>query len=247
MLFGVLNGIDENEWNPATDMHLPANYSASDLAGKERCKAELLLEAGLPYAREALTFGLVSRLVWQKGIDLCMSVLPELLARKPVRLVVLGTGEPTYEDFFKQMMRRFPRQVAYLPKFSERMAHRIEAGADAFLMPSRYEPCGLNQMYSLSYGTMPLVHRTGGLADSVWPFDARTGKGTGVVFDHFDDAGFAWALRRTLELWGTGAGASRAAWTRMQQETLAVVNPAVAASHGISACPISRAPCSTRP
>ncbi|MFO0667566.1 MAG: glycogen/starch synthase [Polyangiaceae bacterium] len=217
VLFGVLNGIDETEWNPATDTHLPANFSADDLSGKELCKASLLASAGLPYARETLTFGLVSRLVWQKGIDLCVSVLPRLLRQTKVNLVVLGTGEPRYEDFFRRLARSFPRQVVYQSAFSERLAHRIEAGADAFLMPSRYEPCGLNQMYSLCYGTPPIVHRTGGLADSVWPFDVQTGKGTGVVFDHWDDEGFSWALRRALELWGTGAGRDRARWQRMQQ------------------------------
>lgn len=217
VVFGVLNGIDETEWNPATDHHLPANFSADDLTGKELCKAALLKAAGLPYARETLVFGLVSRLVWQKGIDLCVSVLPKLLRQTKAQLVVLGTGEPKYETFFHDLMRAFPRQVAYQSKFSEPLAHRIEAGVDAFLMPSRYEPCGLNQMYSLCYGTPPVVHKTGGLADSVWSYDGRTGKGTGVVFENFDEAGFSWALRRTLELWGRGAGADRAHWIRMQQ------------------------------
>ena len=216
VLFGILNGIDETEWNPATDAYLPAHFSADDLSGKEECKAALLTSAGLPYARDVLTFGLVSRLVWQKGIDLCVSVLPRLLRQKRVQLVVLGKGEPKYEEFFQKLSRAFPRQVGYQAAFSERLAHRIEAGTDAFLMPSRYEPCGLNQMYSLCYGTPPIVHRTGGLADSVRSFDANSGRGTGVVFDNFDDTGFAWALGRALELWGTGRGADRRRWERMQ-------------------------------
>jgi starch synthase len=215
VLFGILNGIDEGEWNPETDLRIAARYSVDDLAGKERCKADLVTSAGLPYREEIPVVGVVSRLVWQKGFDLCMSVLPAMLARRAFQLVVLGTGEPRYEEFFRALARTFPRQVAYQPSFSENLAHRIEAGADAFLMPSRYEPCGLNQMYSLRYGTVPIVHRTGGLADTVWSFDG--GGGTGFVFEHFDEAGLAWALGRALDVWGTGTGSDRERWRRLQR------------------------------
>ncbi len=204
VLFGVLNGIDEAEWSPDRDAKIPHAYSVDDLDGKERNKQALLASAGLPYAREVPVMGIVSRLAWQKGFDLCFDVLPPLFARHPVQLVVLGTGEPKYEDFFSALARRFPRQVAYLSKFSEPVAHLIEAGSDMFLMPSRYEPCGLNQMYSLRYGTLPIVHRTGGLADTVT-------HGNGFPFDHFDEHGLRWALSRALSTWG------KPEWRKMQE------------------------------
>ncbi len=221
VLFGILNGIDESEWSPEVDRHLSHRYSASDLGGKELCKRALLEEAGLPYVHEVPVIGIVSRLAWQKGFDLCVKVLPAMLARRAVQLVVLGTGEPKYEAFFAGLAKRFPRQVVYKSAFSEPVAHRIEAGADMFLMPSRYEPCGLNQLYSLRYGTPPIVHRTGGLADTVVQFDDEHGhehgSGNGFVFNHFDTGGLAWALGRALSVWGSGKGADRARWKRLQK------------------------------
>jgi len=217
VFFGILNGIDEAEWSPEHDKHLPAHYSATDLAGKETCKADLLRAAGLPYRHDVPLVGVVSRLVWQKGFDLCEAVLPVLLRRRTFQLIALGTGEPRYEELFRRLSRDFPRQVAYRGGFSEPLAHQIEAGSDLFLMPSRYEPCGLNQMYSLRYGTPPIVHRTGGLADTVFNFDARTRRGTGFVFEHFDESGLAWALGRALDLWGDGRGEVRTRWRALQQ------------------------------
>jgi starch synthase len=130
---------------------------------------------------------------------------------------VLGTGEPRYEQFFTDLARVFPRQVAYQRAFSEARAHQIEAGADLFLMPSRYEPCGLNQMYSLRYGTPPIVHRTGGLADSVWPYDPSRDRGTGFVFDHFTEQGLRWAISVALDAWGDGGPDFRARWEALQK------------------------------
>ncbi len=217
VLFGILNGIDDAEWNPETDPKIPHHFSASDLSGKELGKQALLEEANLPYAKEVPLLGIVSRLAWQKGFDLCMEVLPTLLARRPFQLIVLGTGEPKYEDFFTRLARTFRKQVVYRSAFSEPVAHRIEAGADMFLMPSRYEPCGLNQMYSLRYGTPPIVHKTGGLADTVTNFDDRRGVGNGFRFDHFDANGLTWAMGRAFDVWGTGRGESRARWQRLQK------------------------------
>ena len=211
VLFGVLNGIDETEWSPDRDEKLPHRYTSEDLSGKELCKKALLANASLPYAANVPVIGIVSRLAWQKGFDLCENVLPRMFARRAVQLVVLGTGEPKYEAFFSALSRQFPRQVAYLPAFSEPLAHLIEAGSDMFLMPSRYEPCGLNQMYSLRYGTPPIVHRTGGLADTVSPFDRARGSGNGFVFDHFDDDGLRFALGRALTVWD-----DRDAWRTLQ-------------------------------
>ena len=215
VLFGILNGIDEAEWDPATDKHLAHHYSAADLAGKERCKADLLETFRLPGRREAPVIGIVSRLAWQKGFDLCVAVLPALLRRRAFRLVVLGTGEPKYMEFFSRLAAAFPAQVAFQATFDERRAHLIEAGADLFLMPSRYEPCGLNQMYSLRYGTPPIVHRTGGLADTVRQFDGRNGNG--FVFDHFDEAGLAWATERALDVYDDGRQ-----WPRLQRNGMEI-------------------------
>ncbi len=216
VLFGILNGIDENEWSPDRDTKIPHTYSIDDLSGKERNKKALLESANLPYVPAAPVIGIVSRLAWQKGFDLCFGVLPRLLARNAVQLVVLGTGEPKYEGLFRSLAQQFPRQVAYREAFSEPLAHLIEAGSDMFLMPSRYEPCGLNQMYSLRYGTAPIVHRTGGLADTVTPWNRGNGSGNGFVFEHFDDGGLRYGLRAALQTWGTGAGEDRARWQVLQ-------------------------------
>jgi starch synthase len=217
VLSGILNGIDEDEWNPRADPYLPASFSSSDLAGKAVCKAHLRRTLKLPDRPEVPIIGLVSRLVWQKGLDLVVDVMPRLLARHRFQFVVLGKGEPRYEEFFRALQRAWPHKVHFDSAFNEEKAHQIEAGADLFLMPSRYEPCGLNQMYSLRYGTVPIVHKTGGLADTVWPFDEQTGRGTGFVFEHFDARGLVWAIERALSVWGSGAGAYRERWQGLQR------------------------------
>jgi starch synthase len=213
---GIVNGIDTAIWSPERDPHLPARYGATDLSGKEVCKRRLLEAAGLPYAATSPVLGIVSRMTAQKGFDLAFDVLPDLLAAADVRLVVLGSGDARYVSFFEGLARRFPTKASYRGGYDEPYAHGIEAGADLFLMPSRYEPCGLNQMYSLRYGTPPVVRRTGGLADTVRPFDRRTGQGTGFVFDHFTSTGLAWALREALTTWQ-----DRAAWPRLVRNAMA--------------------------
>jgi starch synthase len=221
VLFGILNGIEEGEWSPATDVHLPVRYSADSLEGKEACKRELLRAARLPYAEHVPLIGIVSRLVWQKGFDLCSAVLPRLFANKAVQLLVLGTGEPKYEALFSDLGRAFPKQVVHRAGFSEPLAHLVEAGSDFFLMPSRYEPCGLNQMYSLAYGTPPIVHKTGGLADTVSHYDPRRNRGNGFVFEHFDEGGLTFGLASALSAWGTGRGADRAAMQELRRRGMA--------------------------
>jgi len=216
VLFGILNGIDEDEWSPDRDAHLPHRYSIEDLSGKEECKKALLERAGLPYVHAVPVIGIVSRLAWQKGFDLCFHTLPRLFSRRAVQLVVLGTGEEKYESLFAGLARTFPKKVAYLKAFSEPVAHLIEAGADMFLMPSRYEPCGLNQMYSLRYGTPPIVHKTGGLSDTVTHYRPSRGTGNGFVFEHFDEGGLSFALSSALAMWGSGEGADREAWRHLQ-------------------------------
>jgi starch synthase len=183
-LFGVTNGIDYNVWNPATDSHLPAHYSVDDLAGKRECKHALQTEMKLP-VRDVPLVGLVSRLAFQKGIDLIVDILPKLLDLD-VQVVALGSGDPSYQTLLTGLSERYPNKLAVRLAFDEPLAHRIEAGADLFLMPSRYEPCGLNQLYSLRYGTVPVVRKTGGLADTVVPYvpDVRSGAAaTGFSFE----------------------------------------------------------------
>jgi starch synthase len=202
---GILNGVDYREWDPATDKHLPANYSAADMRGKAVCKAQLLQELELNPDQERPLFGIVSRLVGQKGIDLIEKVVPRLLTRRDFSLAVLGSGEPRFEQVFEWMQRSFPGRVCFYRGYNNALAHWIEAGSDSFLMPSLYEPCGLNQMYSLKYGTVPVVRETGGLADSVEQIDADTRTGTGVLFRDYNETGFDWALNRALDLYSDQA------------------------------------------
>jgi starch synthase len=213
---GIVNGIDAEVWDPATDRHLAARYSRDDLSGKARCKQALLEEVGLRHHPRVPVIGVVSRFTAQKGFDLAFEALPPLLRHREVRLVALGGGERRYERFFAGLEREFPDRVRWRTGQDEGLAHRIEAGADLFLMPSLFEPCGLNQMYSQRYGTLPVVRRTGGLADTVTPYDPARRRGTGFVFDHFTADGLAWALRLALDTWE-----DRDAWLRLQQEAMA--------------------------
>ncbi len=195
---GILNGVDYKEWSPETDRFIPHRYSRDDLAGKQRDKQALLKALGLPYAERVPLIGIVSRLVAQKGFNLLDPAMFDLIRRHGFQLVVLGSGEPSLEELFTTLQRSFPRQVCFYQGFSNDLAHLIEAGADMFLMPSRYEPCGLNQMYSLRYGTVPIVHKTGGLADTVKPWQPATGQGTGFLFEYHDEQGLRWAVEAAL-------------------------------------------------
>ena len=200
-LRGILNGIDDREWDPAADAHLPAHYDRAEPSGKARCKAALQAELGLAPLPEAPLLGIVSRLAEQKGFDLIAVALPGVLATSDAQLAVLGSGEERYERPLRVLAAEFPRRVAVRIGFDERLAHRIEAGADLFLMPSRFEPCGLNQLYSLRYGTVPVVHATGGLDDTVAEFDAATRTGTGFKFAPFTVEAFAAAVTRAIAAW----------------------------------------------
>ena len=201
-LSGILNGIDEHIWNPARDPHLASPYSSRRLAHKAPNKAALQIEFNLPEDADVALLGLVSRLVHQKGIDLVLAALPELLDL-PVQFVALGDGEPEYERALRAAAVRSPERVAVLAGYDEAVAHRIQAGADIFLMPSRFEPCGLSQLYSLRYGTVPLVRRVGGLADTVTdatPDALAAGTATGIVFDAPTPAALVHAVKRALAL-----------------------------------------------
>ena len=199
-LHGILNGIDTQLWNPAADPLLPHRFSRDDLAGKALCKAALQARCGLPADAKAMLFALVSRLTPQKGVDLVLGALPRLLAAG-AQLVVLGQGEPGLQQALHEAAQKSPRHVSVTLGFDEALAHLIEAGADAFLMPSRFEPCGLNQMYSQAYGTPPVVAPAGGLLDSVTDASADAAHGTGFVMTGCDAAGLEDALQRALRAW----------------------------------------------
>jgi starch synthase len=213
---GILNGVDYSEWNPATDRYLKHHYTPENLAEKAATKRSLLDWLNLPVADTTPLIGVVSRLTVQKGFDLLFDTLPEILATRDFAFVALGSGEWRYEEFFTNLQRRFPDRVVFHRGYHDELAHLIEAASDMFLMPSMYEPCGLNQMYSLKYGTIPIVRRTGGLADSVQMWDPTTRQGTGVVFNDFDSGGIRWAIHTALDLYK-----DREAWLQMMRNGMA--------------------------
>lgn len=202
-LSGILNGIDEAVWNPATDRCLAANYDAGRVAqGKPLCKAALQRELGLAERRDVPLVGMIGRLDDQKGLDLVAAVIPEWVGQSDVQWVILGKGEPKYHRLLTELAHRFPAKVAARLEFSDVLAHRIEAGSDVFLMPSRFEPCGLNQMYSLRYGTVPVVHETGGLADTITdatPESLAAGTANGFSFREDNAQALSETLVRACE------------------------------------------------
>jgi starch synthase len=218
-LVGILNGIDTEVWNPARDRLIPHLYSAKSLWRKEWNKKALLERVGLVYEEGVPVFGIVSRLVEQKGIGLLPGPIAGLLERADARFVALGSGERRFEEALESLAQRFPGRAAFVSGYDEPLAHLIEAGSDVFLMPSQFEPCGLNQMYSLAYGTPPLVRKTGGLADTVQHWDPTNRTGTGFVFEHFDEGGVWWALNEAMN-----AYADRKGWKQLQTNGMAVDN-----------------------
>lgn len=202
VLHGILNGIDYNRWNPATDAYLPANYSLEDLSGKAVCKTELQKEAGLKVDPKIPLLGIITRLVSQKGIDLLVESM-ERIAGTGAQLIVLGTGDARYEEACREWAERWPGQICSWIEFSQEKAHRIEAGVDIFLMPSEFEPCGQNQLYSMRYGTIPLVHGVGGLEDSVVDY-AEKGS-TGFKFHGYTAEAFFTCLERALDIYSSAA------------------------------------------
>ncbi len=214
-LYGILNGADYEAWNPETDPRLPARYHAGDLAGKARCKEALERSYGFEPDPGTPLFGTVSRLADQKGFDLLAAALPQI-AQLNLRLCVLGTGDRRYQELFVDLARRHPGCLRVRIGYDEDLAHLVEAGADFYLMPSRFEPCGLNQLYSLRYGTVPVVRAVGGLADTVAHFDPGRGTGTGFVFRDYDLAGLLWALREALAIFARPAD-----WARVRGNAMA--------------------------
>jgi starch synthase len=197
---GILNGVDYDEWSPQTDKFIVAKYSPQDLSGKLKCKQDLLHAFGISTAAadaKVPVIGIVSRFAAQKGFDLIAQIM-DRLAREEIIMVVLGSGDKLYEEMFQRLNKQFPNKIAAKIAFDNAIAHKIEAGADMFLMPSRYEPCGLNQIYSLKYGTVPIVRATGGLDDTIEPWDARTGKGTGFKFHDYTGEALLATIKQAL-------------------------------------------------
>ncbi len=238
-LFGVVNGIDYDVWNPETDRLIPADYSAGDLSGKAVCKRELLRALGLPEREGVPLCGIISRLAAQKGFDLLEAALDELMSLD-LQLVVLGTGDRIYHELLESAAARYPKKLSVNLTFDNRLAHQIEAGCDMFLMPSRYEPCGLNQLYSLKYGTAPVVRATGGLADTIvdcTPETLADGTATGFTFDEHTPAELLRVVERAVAAYGRPEDWSRLvaigmaqdwSWGRSAREHVALYERAVA-------------------
>ena len=205
VLSGILNGMDANEWNPASDPHLPARYDAESVAvGKPICKAGLQKELGLPASPRTPLLAAVGRLTDQKGFDLIAEVIQRWVETNDAQWIILGTGQPKYHRLFESLAQRYPQKVAVRLEFSNPLAHRIEAGADLFLMPSRYEPCGLNQLYSLKYGTVPVVRATGGLADTISGYGQQAAgapPANGFSFEEYSPLALSETLRSACDVY----------------------------------------------
>jgi starch synthase len=196
---GILNGVDYDEWSPQTDKFIAAKYSPEDLTGKAKCKQDLLAAFGVDKTdTKSPVIGIVSRFAAQKGFDLISQIM-DRLAREDMIVVALGAGDKEFEEMFRRLNKQFPQKIAVKIAYDNAIAHKIEAGSDMFLMPSRYEPCGLNQIYSLKYGTVPIVRATGGLDDTIEPWDARTGKGTGFKFTEYSGEALLLTIKQALQ------------------------------------------------
>jgi starch synthase len=211
---GILNGVDYGQWSPAVDAFIAGHYSESTLAAKQICKKSLQRTMGLPAKSSRPLVGMISRLTSQKGFDLVEKSFDRLMEVE-LQLVLLGSGESHYEEFFRAAADRFPDRVAVRIGFDDALAHQIEAGADIFLMPSLYEPCGLNQMFSLKYGTIPVVRAVGGLKDTVEDYDAEKRAGTGFVFGPFETEALMEALVRAIKVFQ-----KKPAWTALRRQAM---------------------------
>jgi len=196
---GILNGVDYDEWSPEKDRFIAQNYAPAQLEGKQACKHDLLQQFGISAGDSDLpVIGIVSRFAEQKGFDLIAEIGADL-AGLPLIVTALGTGDRKYEDLFRHLNKEQPGKFAVRIGYDDSLSHKIEAGADMFLMPSRYEPCGLNQMYSLKYGTVPVVHATGGLEDTIDQWDPSSGQGTGFKFSNYSSHALLTSLREALQ------------------------------------------------
>ncbi len=216
-LVGILNGVDFNEWNPAADPLIPHAYDSRRIAGKKKNKLALMKELDLDCSDDMPLIGMVTRLTGQKGLNLVEQVIPEMMMQRRFAMAILGSGESHYEHFFGWLQNRYRDRVCFYRGFNNKLAHMIEAGSDMFLMPSLFEPCGLNQMYSLRYGTVPIVRRTGGLADSVQQFDPSSGAGTGIVFNDYNASALGWAINFALDIYP-----DKTTWRKLMRNGMAM-------------------------
>lgn len=214
-LYGILNGVDYKEWSPEQDPYIKQKYTATDLAGKKICKLDLQREFGLTLNEEIPLLASITRLIDQKGCDLIAAAMEEII-KANLQFVVLGTGEEKYHLLFQELRAKYPHQLGVKIAFDDILAHKIEAGADMFLMPSRYEPCGLNQIYSLRYGTVPIVRATGGLDDTIKNFNPLTGEGNGFKFQDYSSAALIDAIKRALQIFQ-----NKPLWKKLMQQGMA--------------------------
>jgi starch synthase len=196
---GILNGVDYSVWSPENDKFIPFQFSAEDLKGKDQNKQALLTRVNLAAENRTPVFGMISRISEQKGYKILMDVMDDLL-ENDVRLIILGTGDKEIEKQLNKYQKKYPTKLSLNPAFDETLAHMVEAGADFFLMPSSFEPCGMNQLYSIKYGTIPIIFKTGGLADTIQEIDPKTENGNGIVFEKYSAKELIKALRRALRL-----------------------------------------------
>ncbi|HWQ92548.1 MAG TPA: glycogen/starch synthase, partial [Clostridia bacterium] len=229
-LVGILNGVDYEEWNTTHNAYIPHPYSVTDMSGKAANKRSLQEEFGLPPDPEVPLFGNIGRLVEQKGVDILLGVLEEMLATR-IQYVQLGTGSPKFERAFQGLPRRFPNRAAVRIGFDQALSHRIEAGCDFFLMPSQFEPCGLNQMYSLRYGTLPIVRATGGLDDTVVDIKEDPERANGIKFEEYSTRALVKGVQKATALYHetklfqhfqANAMAADFSWSRTTTEFLRV-------------------------
>ncbi len=216
-LYGIVNGIDYDVWNPEVDELIPHKYSIGNLEGKKLNKKALLEKAGLTVTKKDIPLiGIISRLADQKGFDLIAQISKDLLSLN-LKIVLLGTGEKKYHDMFTALKKKHPRKLSVNLTFDNALAHLIEAGSDMFLMPSRYEPCGLNQLYSLKYGTIPIVRKTGGLADTIIDYNESDGYGTGFVFKNYDAYELLDMIKKALAVYR-----KKKEWSKLQENAMSM-------------------------
>jgi starch synthase len=237
-LTGILNGVDMEEWNPATDKNIVKNFDVKKLTNKAACKLDLQKELNLNPQSDIPLIGVVSRLWEQKGLDLALPVLPKFLRTGKIQFVLLGSGDPALENNYKKLAEDFSGSAAVRIGYNNTLAHQVEAGCDFFLMPSRFEPCGLNQLYSMAYGTIPIVRSTGGLADTVKTWNEKSTEGSGIVFNNSDSPAIEWAINQALKLYSSqkdfksvqkNAMVSEFSWNNSAKEYLRTYKSAIQA------------------
>jgi len=213
-LFGVLNGVDYDDWSPEKDKFIIAKYDYKDLNGKAECRKDLLKEYNLNLSDDAPVIGIISRLADQKGFDILSQAMEELMSMN-IGIVVLGTGEKKYHDLFAELAKKYPKKLGVKITFDNKIAHKIEAGSDMFLMPSKYEPCGLNQIYSLKYGTIPIVRATGGLDDTIQDYDPKTGDGNGFKFKEYSSQVLLAKIKESAKIFS-----NKKEWKKLVQKAM---------------------------